>query len=225
MKKKTPLVYCIFRVDKKRYQTINQDLEAREYKGVKAFVPTIELVNKTKLQKNIVQRVPLLFNFGFLRMSSDKAYDRQFLNKLKRDIPGILNFLRSLESIHPVKKRRRIDNAEDFDDFSKVATVTRKEFKYYMELSRKNQVFSSEDIINLQVGTCINLKGYPFNGLLAEIRNIDLANKLVTVDVILGELNNKLTVKVPMENVLYTIYNDYDEDKLLASEAQEIKNL
>ena len=158
-------------------------------------------------------------------MRSDNAYDRQFLNKLKRDIPGILNFLRSLESIHPVKKRRRIDNAEDFDDFSKVATVTRKEFKYYMELSRKNQVFSSEDIINLQVGTCLNLKGYPFNGLLAEIRNIDLANKLVTVDVILGELNNKLTVKVPMENVLYTIYNDYDEDKLLASEAQEIKNL
>ena len=120
---KTPYVYCIFRLDRKFYKRINSDLKCRGYKHVKAIVPTISVLKKSRKGKNEYEDVPLLFNYGFIKMKPEKAFDRYYLNKLKRDIPGILSFMKSLD-YRPKRKRLRVDNAEDFDDYSMVATIT-----------------------------------------------------------------------------------------------------
>lgn len=148
-------------------------------------------------------------------MSSTKAFDRQYLRKLKKDIPGILGWLKSLETMHPKKKRARIDNPEDFDDFSKVAIVSKEEVKYYKRVSKQNRVYTSEDIINLKLGSYVVLKGYPFEGIGATILEVNLNLKLVKVALYPDSAN--IIVQIPMDNVFYSIYNDFDENKLMAS--------
>ena len=109
---KTPYVYCIFRLDRKYYKRINKDLRSRGYSHARAIIPTVSVLKKSRNGKNEYEDVPLLFNYGFLRLKSDKAFNRYYLNTLKRAIPGIMSFMKSLDS-RPKRKRLRIDNAED----------------------------------------------------------------------------------------------------------------
>lgn len=99
---------------------------------MKAIVPTISVLKKSRKGNNEYEDVPLLFNYGFIKMKSEKAFDRYYLNKLKKDIPGIMSFMKSLD-YRPKRKRLRVDNAEDFDDYSVVATITKEEVKSIVE--------------------------------------------------------------------------------------------
>lgn len=61
------------------------------------------------------------------------------MNKLRRQIPGIRGWVKSPETIFDKKIKKRIDNAEDWDDFSKVATVPRSEVFRFKRLAKKNK--------------------------------------------------------------------------------------
>ena len=224
MKKKTPYVYTICRIDTKDWRNINHELVEHGYKDIKCFVPTLTMVKKTyRGQKKEVEEVPMLFNYGFIRMRSEVAYNRNFLFHLKREIPGIVSFLKSLDSMHVKKKRRRVDNAEDWDDFSKVATVTKKEFRHYMRLSRANQVFSLDEVM-VNVGDFLVMRGYPLDGMPAKVLDFNYPNKTAIVEIYPGE-GSVLSMQIPLENILYSPYEHYQED-LLASkiEFQDLSN-
>ena len=224
MKKKTPYVYTICRIDTKDWRNINHELVEHGYKDIKCFVPTLTMVKKTyRGQKKEVEEVPMLFNYGFIRMRSEVAYNRNFLFHLKREIPGIVSFLKSLDSMHVKKKRRRVDNAEDWDDFSKVATVTKKEFRHYMILSRANQVFSLDEVM-VNVGDFVVMRGYPLDGMPAKVLDFIYPNKTAIVEIYPGE-GSVLSMQIPLENILYSPYEHYQED-LLASkiEFQDLSN-
>lgn len=224
MKKKTPYVYTICRIDTKDWRNINHELVEHGYKDIKCFVPILTMVKKTyRGQKKEVEEVPMLFNYGFIRMRSEVAYNRNFLFHLKREIPGIVSFLKSLDSMHVKKKRRRVDNAEDWDDFSKVATVTKKEFRHYMRLSRANQVFSLDEVM-VNVGDFVVMRGYPLDGMPAKVLDFNYPNKTAIVEIYPGE-GSVLSMQIPLENILYSPYEHYQED-LLASkiEFQDLSN-
>lgn len=207
-------IYCICRITK-YWKTINQDLVCKGHKNVKAYVPTVSILKSSRAGKDTYDEVPLLFNYGFIRMSTKKAYDRQYLRKLKRDIPGIMGWLYSLETMHNRKKRIRIDESELFDDFSMVASISKKQFKYYKELSKRNHIYSANDIVGLKIGDYITLRGYPFDGIEAIIEEVNLLTKEVTVKIFSGK--NSLVLSLPIDNILYSIYSDYDEDELKTS--------
>ena len=115
--KKSKYVYTIFYLERKYFQTINQDLKDYGFEHVRAIIPTVKVLRKAIKGKLNFEEVPILFNYGFIKMPLEKAYSRPFLNKLKKKIPGIRSFLKDTQTIFPKKKRARIDNAEDFDDF------------------------------------------------------------------------------------------------------------
>ena len=48
MKTNTQYVYCICRIDKKHWTTINSDLKCGGYKNIKAYIPTIRILKKSK---------------------------------------------------------------------------------------------------------------------------------------------------------------------------------
>lgn len=216
--KDTPYVYCICRIDRKNWKYINQDLLSRGYNDIKAYIPTVKILKKVKGNTNVFEEIPLLFNYGFIKMRTDKAFDRQFLLKLKKEIPGIMNWLKSLETIFPKKKKAKIDNYEDFDDFSIVATVSKKEYLYYKRLSKRNTIYSSNDIVNLTVGSYVILRGYPFEGIPAKVLEVNLLLK--KVNVALYPDRGSLEIQISFDNILYSIYNDYDEDNLLCSDTE-----
>lgn len=223
MKKKTPYAYCICRIDKKYWKTINEDLQEKGYSNIKCFVPTFQILRKSKNNKDIFEDVPMLFNYGFIKMRSKEAYDRYFLNKLRKDIPGILSFMKSLNYMHPKKLRKRVDNAEDFDDFSKVATISKEQFKYYKKLSKQNRVYSLNDI-QPNAGDYVTLKKYPFEGLLAKILDFNYINQTALVEVYPGQ-GSVLSLQLPFSNVVYTIYDDFDENHLLVNDSTNINSL
>ena len=213
---KTPYVYCIFRLDRKFYKRINSDLKSRGYKNVKAIIPTISVLKKSRKGNNEYDDVPLLFNYGFLRMKPEKAFDRYYLNKLKRDIPGILSFLKSLD-YRPKRKRLRVDNAEDFDDYSVVATITKEEVKKYRKMSKANKIFSADDITRVAIGDYVVLRGYPFEGIPAILLENNLTTKMMLVR-LYPEMDGSLEIEVPRENVLYSAYYESDEYKMYSAD-------
>lgn len=216
---KTSYVYCIFRLDRKFYKRINKDLISRGYKHVKAIVPTISVLKKSRKGKNEYEDVPLLFNYGFIRMRSDKAFDRYYLNKIKRDIPGILSFMKSLDH-KPKRKRLRIDNAEDFDDYSVVATLSRDEVIRYKHMAKANKIYSVDDITRVGIGDYVILRGYPFEGIPAILLESNLNTKKMLVK-LYPETDGNLEIEVPMENVLYSAYHESDEYKLYSTDFEK----
>lgn len=183
---------------------------------MKAIVPTISVLKKSRKGKNEYEDVPLLFNYGFIKMKPEKAFDRYYLNKLKRDIPGILSFMKSLD-YRPKRKRLRVDNAEDFDDYSMVATITKEEVKKYSRMSKANKIFSVNDITRVAIGDYVVLRGYPFEGIPAIILESNLNTRKMLVK-IYPEMDGSLEIEVPMENVLYSAYHESDEYKMYSTD-------
>lgn len=208
-------VYCIFYLEKYFHNTQKQLQEAGFHK-LKAIIPMVKILKKTIKGKMQFVEEPVLFNYGFIKMPSEFAYDRQFLNKVKKSVPGIHHWLRDTDTLHPKKKRRRIDNAEDWDDFSLVATCPRKDVRRFLKISRENQQYSLDDFVKVTPGTFVQLKGYPYDGMNATVKKVDHTTRTVELDMV-TLMGGSLTLTLPFDNVIYSVYKDYDPDVIYAS--------
>ena len=176
MKKRIPYSYVIFYLERKYYHLIEKELKEKGYENIKVIIPTLDILKRTVKGKMVFESVPILFNYGFMRMPTENAFSRPFLNKLKRNISGIRTFLKSTETMHERKKKVRIDNAEDFDDFSLVATCSRKDVRRFIRLAKANKKYSVDDLMNVKPGDYIVLKGYPYEGIDATVLDVYLSN-------------------------------------------------
>lgn len=206
--------WVLFYIDSKNYMYINKELKDKGFKHIRAVVPTVSILRKRKKGRDIYDKVPILFNYGFMKMPTDKAFSRIFLNNLKKSISGIHAFVKSPESLHKKKKRIRIDT-EDFDDFSIVATVKYEDVRRFRKLSKLNQVFSNDNIVTVPIGSYVILKGYPFEGIPATVLDINLLTNKATL--LLYPEGGKMKVNLPLDNVLYSVYSNYDENKLYSN--------
>lgn len=221
--KRPPYTYAICRLDHKFWPYINQELKDRGYKHIRAIIPVVKVPLRSKAGHNDYKEVPLLFNYGFIRMNTEKAFNRQFLRKLKTQIPGITGWVHNTVTMHPRKQRKRIDNAEDWDDFSQVATVKKSDIKFYRRMARSKNIYSKSDIINLKIGEYITLHGYPFEGMGAQVLDINLTTKYISLGIPMGKGN--IEVQMPLDQVLYSIYNDFNEEEFInQSENKNIEN-
>lgn len=222
---KSSYVYAICRVDNKRFITINSEFKKHKIKGLKLIIPTVDVLRKTRGGKNHYDTVPLLFNYGFIRMKRAQAYNRPFLNDVCRKVTGIHSWVKSLEPMHRKRLKKRIDNAEDFDDFSKLAFVTKEEIDRLILLSKSNKIYSQEDITNLALGDYVTLRGYPYEGMEATVLEVNLNEKTVRVQLYPSEISTMI-IELPFENVLYSIYDDFDADKVTApNELVDLTNI
>ncbi len=219
--KSTHYSYCIFYLENKYYQNINKDLKESGYHHIRAIIPTIRFITKNSSRgKDVYQEEPLLFNYGFMKIPTSLVYNRQFLNKLKRNIPGILGWLKNTEPLHRKRgKKARVENAEDFDDFSQVAIVSRKEVHRFLQISRENKRLSIEEISSIHVNDYIELRHYPYIGADAIIKDIDLENDRVKLQIY--PQNSSIETWLPLDMVIYSVYENYDPRKLLADQCRK----
>lgn len=209
-------VYCIFYLEKKYYQNTQEQLQQAGFHRLKAIIPMVKILKKTIKGKMQFVEEPVLFNYGFIKMPSEFAYDRQFLNKVKKAVPGIHHWLKDTCTLHPKKKRRRIDNAEDWDDFSLVATCPRKEVRRFLKISRENQQYNLDDFVRVTPGTFVQLKGYPYEGMSAKVKKVDHNTRTIELDMV-TLMGGSLILTLPFDNVIYSVYRDYDPDVIYAS--------
>ena len=183
-------VYCIFYLEKKYYQNTQEQLQEAGFHRLKAIIPMVKILKKTIKGKMQFVEEPVLFNYGFIKMPSEFAYDK--------------------------KKRARIDNAEDWDDFSLVATCPRKDVRRFLKISRENQQYSLDDFVKVTPGTFVQLKGYPYEGMSAKVKKVDHNTRTIELDMV-TLMGGSLTLTLPFDNVIYSVYMNYDPDVIYAS--------
>lgn len=202
--------YCICYIERKYYKNINKDIKRRGFKHIRAIIPEVQIIKKARKNKTFYEEVPVLFNYGFIKMPVENAYSRPFLNKLKKAIPGIRHWLKSVDSMFPKKIRKRIDNGEDFDDFSKVATCTREEVNRFKKIAHDNQKYTLEEKLRVEEGMYITLDVYPYRGTQARVIKLNHAEDTATLE--LYPRMGKFIVTIPLDHVYYSAYRDSDPD-------------
>lgn len=203
---------------KKRWAVFHMDLEEKASKGtmekyifdnfgikVRVYIPYVSILSKTQGKKDLYENEPLLFNYGFMKIPIELVYDRVRLKRIAKSTPGIVSWLKSQDNMFPAKKRKRVDNSEDFDDFSVVALVKTREIKHIREVEKKNRIYSNDELSSVSVGDYVILRGYPFEGVAASILSINYNKKKVRVQT--HCLNGGLTLSLSFENVLISSYS------------------
>lgn len=210
--------YCIFYLENKYYKTINSDLKECGYHHIRAIIPTVRFIKKNSSRgKEVYQEEPILFNYGFMKIPTKLIYDRLFLNKLKRNISGIRSWLKHNEPLHRKRgKKARVDNAEDFDDYSQVATVPYSEVRRFIAISRENNHLSRADISTVRVGDYIMLRHYPYIGADAVVLEVDKSKSRIFLQIY--PQSSKIETWLPTDMVIYSVYENYDPRKLLADQ-------
>lgn len=218
MKNHTHYSYCVFYLEEKYYKDINKDLKDNGYKHVRAIVPTIKFIDHQSSRGRYVDtEVPILFNYGFMKMPTYRVFDRQYMAKMKRLIPGIRGWLKNTETLHRGRGRRpRVDNLDVFDDFSQIARVRRSEVRRFLAITRENSRLKFEDITALHIGDFITLRHYPYIGVDAIVKEVDWNNQRVKLETY--PQTYKILSWLPMELVIYSVYEDFDPRKLLSDQ-------
>ena len=216
--KRTHYSYCVFYLEEKYYRSINQDLKDNGYRFVRAIVPTIKFIDhQSSRGRYIDTEVPILFNYGFIKIPTKYIFNRQYMANMKKAIPGIKGWLKNTETLHRNRgKKKRVDNLDIFDDFSQIARVTRKEVRRLLDISIENSRLKFEDITAIHKGDFITLRHYPYIGVDAIIEDIDWEKQKVKL--LVYPQTYKIVNWLPMEFVIYSVYEDFDPRKLLSEQ-------
>ena len=82
-------------------------------------------------------------------------------------------------------------------------------------MAKENKKFSVDDLMNVSIGDYIVLKGYPYEGIDATVLEVDYINKMVKM--LLYPEMGRMEIWLPFDNVIYSVYQNYDPDKLYAN--------
>ena len=193
-------LWCIAYINKTFIHTIGRDLESFGFADIKFNVPTVRVLKKRFKGKNFYEEVPLLFNYGFFRIPLDRARDKDYLQRMKVAINGIYNWLYRTQgslpktcSIPPIL----------------VGSIKMSELAKLKRVALENSIYAADEVDGLGVGKYIILRGYPFEGMLAEVVKIHSKKQMAKVNLLEGGLLNEVTVH--FSNIFYSIYTGHED--------------
>lgn len=201
MKNKAKFAWCIAHLDLSTLDRLERDLfKSNQYQDIEAYIPTVRIIKKQFKGKHEFQDVPLYFNYGFFKIPLVWALNIDLLLRIRDDITCISHWVRDPARVH---------NSSLIE--VPVATVTEKQIKQIKKTAQNYSVFSSEDLSNVKVGDEVELKGYPFEGMIGTVLDIDNRGKKVKLLINMDFIQREVTVS--FENVFYSIYQgSHDED-------------
>ena len=91
-----------------------------------------------------------------------------------------------------------------------MATASSEEIQVLIKQSFNLSVHPADEVDRLGPGSMITLRGYPWEGLQAQVISIDVKRKQMKVKI--NMLNMMRDVKVSFDNVFYTIYHGKNWD-------------
>ena len=192
-----PSTWVICYINSAKLKFLDEELsQFPKYKQITAYIPMVKVLKKQFKNQKHYDEVPLLFNYGFFEVPSYFIYNPHFLDMMKKDISAIYAWVRNpglTIEINP----------------NWIATASSKEIMNLVLQQEDNSIRSGKDVEDLGVGSTVTLSGYPFDGLQAEIVEIDKKKKEVWVKL---DLESSMTnrVKVDFDNIFFTVYkSDY----------------
>lgn len=218
----SPYIWLIIHVNPEYMGRINKDIKKTQTlkgNGLKAVVPAVKVVKKQFKNKLSYEKVPLLFNYGFLRILK-RRFSEELLKDIKDKVPGVSGFLKD-----PMKKgfflpEIDLDNKTiKVDRHIPYATSTKLKILKLEERAKAMGIYTRKDIKNLTPGTIITLRGYPFDGLEAEVVNVNFRSKKISVKLLSDwQISN---VDIAFENAVYSVYQDGYDDRLMGHKSLE----
>jgi len=183
----------------------NQLRKSKGFSNIQYYIPTVKILQKRFKNKETFVEVPALFNYGFFKIHTTD-YNIDYLESLKEAIkPSIFSWLRD-----PAKLI--LENDIDYENKvvhrynqCNIATVTPMDIEHLKNTPFQDTIFSYDDIKMLSPGMLVTLKGYPLEGYVAKILDINHKNKKVRVELQLGPIVKDVIIR--FENLLYTIYH------------------
>lgn len=193
-----------------------------EYKEVEAFIPVVKIVTKTFKGAHKMQEVPLLFNYGFFKIPRKFAVHAEFLKNMQQNVSCIFSWVKDPVKTASKKLKELKAEAEEIshiDEYSDlnipVATATPEEISLLLKDAFSYSAHSSEDLDRLKPGDLIQLRGYPWDGVDAEIVEINFEKREVKVTIDL--MGRKQPVTVTFDNVFFTVYHNNNHDDSLST--------
>jgi len=192
-------------LNNKFLSTIENDLSKLKEYDIGYAVPSIRILVKKFKGKETFEQVPLLFNYGFFYLPFKVLTSRNLLEYIKDRVGGISNWVY-------LKPNAIIQKQKTYPEgiFPLVETVSEEEVMALMVLGEDYSVYSGEDTQKLKVGQVITLRGYPFDGIMAELLEIDSKKLKAKVNLLFSKTISRV-VKVDFSNLFYTIYADHQE--------------
>lgn len=184
-------IWVIGYLDNTQVDTLASDLRRMRNIDLEAAVPRVRVLKKVYRSKKYWAEVPLLFNYGFFKMTWETSQNMDKLLKIKSSIQCLRGWLLKKE---PLPKT------------SLVSTISEEDVRRLMALSDKFSIYDEDNINRLSPGMFIVLKNYPFEGLGAEVISID--KNEILVNILESCLGN---ISVNISNLAYSIYENYDE--------------
>ena len=185
------------------------ELERYGHNDIEAYIPTVRLLKKKFKGKNVFEFVPLLFNYGFFKIPYHKAINPDFLMELRHHITCIYAWVKDPAKIHLQSTNLKSDNSNFTDAIPHIATATDKEVTRMIKASESMSIYNADDLKRFQPGDHLQLEGYPFEGMPAEIIKINHKKKEVVVKLNIEAIVREVTVS--FENVFYTVYKNFNE--------------
>lgn len=207
---KTDTVWLIAYIHRDYINRAEEEIKYYGHDDVEVYIPTVRVLQKKFKGKNVFEFVPLLFNYGFLKVPYHKACDPEYLIRLKTQITCIYGWVKDPAKIHSDRTHLRRDNANSPDALPSAAMATDKEVANLIESSQSMSIFNKEDMERINIGDHIKLQGYPFDNMPAEI--IEINHKKQEIKVKLDIESIMREVIVSFENVFYTVYKNFDEE-------------
>lgn len=213
MAKKTKLdekVWVIAYINRDYLHTVDKELHQYEYSDVKVLIPTIKILKKKFKGKDHFDEVPLLFNYGFFGIPIRNAINPEYLNLMRQRVTCLYGWVKDITEMSS-HANFRMDQAGIKKALSQLAIAKDEEVARLIEESDKKGIHDARDINNLIPGQLIQLKGYPFDNMDAEVLQINKSKKVVKVMLDIQGIMRE--AEVSFDNVFYTVYEDFDKSQ------------
>ncbi len=201
-------------IDINHVKNVQFDLNrSGEYLDVTAYIPTVKVLKKKLKGVENFDEVPLLFNYGFFRLPRYLAMSKNYLDNMKTNINCIFAWVSDPSKTIGKRPELHEGNIRYDDSHVPIATATSEEIAALVEAARDNTIFSAAEVDKIKVGDTITLRGYPWDGLDANVLAIDY--KKQNIKVVVPLFNQLKEMDVSFDSVFFTIYkhpNQYDEE-------------
>lgn len=214
-------IWAIAYINRDFLNIVESELIRYDY-DIEIYIPTVKVIKKKFKGKNIFEFVPLLFNYGFFKISYQDACNPEYLLMLRNRISCIYGWVKDPAGNIKNNVSLRANNKETYNALPGSAFATDKEIAEMVKTSEHVNVYSADELSRFAPGDYINLKGYPFDNVPAEIIEINHGKKEIKVSLLLDALVKEVTVS--FENVFYTVYQGYDESLSTDINIDEVDN-
>lgn len=195
-------VWVIAYINKKFIKNIESELREYDYGDIESYIPLVNILKKKYKGKDVYEEIPLLMNYGFFKIPKKRFLNPDFLTELRLRITAIYGWVSDLAKVR--------NKGMTFDDWvlPRVAMATDSEIEKIIKSSQKHNIHSKDEIERYLPGQIITLKGYPFDGIPAEIIKIKTKSKEVIVKLHINSDMVFKQVSVSYENIFYSVYED-----------------